>query len=326
VKLGTCNVEETMKKYVMVAAVAMTAIMSSSAMAAKIGVSMAKFDDNFLTVLRNGMIAQAKGMNGVELQVEDAGNDVAKQLDQIKNFIASGVDAIIVNPVDTSATQAMTDAAAAGKKPLVYVNRQPINVDTLPANQAFVASNEADSGTLETKEVCRIFKAAGKKEANVYVIMGELSNQAAVQRTKDIEEVIATPDCNFIKIIDKQTSNWNRDEAQNLMTNWLSTGKKFDGVIANNDESAIGAIQALKAAKVDLKSVIVGGVDATQDALASMKGGDLSVTVFQDAAGQGAGALDAALKLAKGEKVERKVYVPFKLVTPATMNDFIKKN
>lgn len=315
-----------MKKYVFVAAVAMTAIMSSSAMAAKIGVSMAKFDDNFLTVLRNGMIAQAKGMPGVEIQVEDAGNDVAKQLDQIKNFVASGVDAIIVNPVDTSATQAMTDAAAAGKKPLVYVNRQPINVDTLPANQAFVASNEADSGTLETKEVCRIFKAAGKKEANVYVIMGELSNQAAVQRTKDIEEVIATPDCSFIKIIDKQTSNWNRDEAQNLMTNWLSTGKKFDGVIANNDESAIGAIQALKAAKVDLKTVIVGGVDATQDALASMKGGDLSVTVFQDAAGQGAGALDAALKLAKGEKVDRKVYVPFKLVTPANMADFIKKN
>jgi inositol transport system substrate-binding protein len=315
-----------MKKYVMVAAVAMTAVMSSSAMAAKIGVSMAKFDDNFLTVLRNGMIAQAKGMSGVELQVEDAGNDVAKQLDQIKNFIASGVDAIIVNPVDTSATQAMTDAAAAGKKPLVYVNRQPINVDTLPANQAFVASNEADSGTLETKEVCRIFKAAGKKEANVYVIMGELSNQAAVQRTKDIEEVIATPDCNFIKIIDKQTSNWNRDEAQNLMTNWLSTGKKFDGVIANNDESAIGAIQALKAAKVDLKTVVVGGVDATQDALAAMKSGDLAVTVFQDAAGQGAGALDAALKLAKGEKVDRKVYIPFKLVTPANMGDFIKKN
>ncbi len=318
--------KSTMKKYVFVAAVAMTAIMSSSAMAAKIGVSMAKFDDNFLTVLRNGMIAQAKGMPGVEIQVEDAGNDVAKQLDQIKNFVASGVDAIIVNPVDTSATQAMTDAAAAGKKPLVYVNRQPINVDTLPANQAFVASNEADSGTLETKEVCRIFKAAGKKEANVYVIMGELSNQAAVQRTKDIEDVIATPDCNFIKIIDKQTSNWNRDEAQNLMTNWLSSGKKFDGVIANNDESAIGAIQALKAAKVDLKTVVVGGVDATQDALASMKGGDLSVTVFQDAAGQGAGALDAALKLAKGEKVDRKVYVPFKLVTPANMADFIKKN
>jgi inositol transport system substrate-binding protein len=313
-----------MKKLIL--GVAFAALMSSSAFAAKIGVSMAKFDDNFLTVLRNGMIEQAKGMSGVELQVEDAQNDVAKQLDQIKNFAASGVDAIIVNPVDTSATQAMSDAAAAAKIPLVYVNREPVNVNTLPANQAFVASNEADSGTLETKEVCRLFKAAGKKEANVYVIMGELSNQAAVQRTKDIDDVIATPDCSFIKIIDKQTSNWNRDEAQNLMTNWLSTGKKFDGVIANNDESAIGAIQAMKAANIDMKTVIVGGVDATQDALVAMKAGDLAVTVFQDAAGQGAGALDAALKLAKGEKVEHKVYVPFQLVTPANIDKFMKKN
>ncbi|TIW97463.1 MAG: sugar ABC transporter substrate-binding protein [Mesorhizobium sp.] len=313
-----------MKKLIL--GVAFAALMSSSALAAKVGVSMAKFDDNFLTVLRNGMIEQAKGMSGVELQVEDAQNDVAKQLDQIKNFAASGVDAIIVNPVDTSATQAMSDAAAVAKIPLVYVNREPVNVDTLPENQAFVASNEADSGTLETKEVCRLFTEAGKKEANVYVIMGELSNQAAVQRTKDIEEVIATPECSFIKIIDKQTSNWNRDEAQNLMTNWLSTGKPFDGVIANNDESAIGAIQAMKAANIDMKTVVVGGVDATQDALAAMQAGDLDATVFQDAAGQGAGALDAALKLSKGEKVEHKVYVPFQLVTPANIDKFLKKN
>ena len=314
-----------MKKTVM--SLAFMALMSGSALAAdKIGVSMALFDDNFLTVLRNGMVEQAKGMQGVELQVEDAQNDVAKQLDQIKNFIASGVSAIIVNPVDTSATQAMSDAAAAANVPLVYVNREPVNVDTLPDNQAFVASNERDSGTLETKEICRIFKEAGKTEANVYVIMGELSNQAAVQRTKDIDEVIATPDCSFIKIIDKQTSNWRRDEAQNLMTNWLSTGTTFDGVIANNDESAIGAIQAMKAANIDMKAVVVGGVDATQDALAAMQAGDLDATVFQDAAGQGAGALDAALKLAKGEAVDQKVYIPFKLVTPANIGDFLKKN
>ncbi|HLF21676.1 MAG TPA: sugar ABC transporter substrate-binding protein [Aestuariivirga sp.] len=314
-----------MKKTVMT--LAFMALMSSSALAAdKIGVSMALFDDNFLTVLRNGMVEQAKGMEGVELQVEDAQNDVAKQLDQIKNFIASGANAIIVNPVDTSATQAMSDAAAAANVPLVYVNREPVNVDSLPDNQAFVASNERDSGTLETQEICRIFKEAGKTEAHVYVIMGELSNQAAVQRTKDIDEVIATPECSFIKIIDKQTSNWRRDEAQNLMTNWLSTNAPFDGVVANNDESAIGAIQAMKAANIDMKSVVVGGVDATQDALAAMQAGDLDVTVFQDAAGQGAGALDAALKLAKGEAVDQKVYIPFQLVTPANIGDYLKKN
>lgn len=315
-----------MKKFLF--AVATVAMLATSAQAAdKIGVSMALFDDNFLTVLRNGMIEQAKGMEGVELQVEDAQNDVAKQLDQIKNFAASGVKAIIVNPVDTSATQAMTEAAAAANIPLVYVNRQPINVDTLPDGQAFVASNEVESGTLETLEVCRLLKEAGKSTANIYILMGELSNQAAVQRTQDIKDVMASGKCGVeLKIIDEQTANWSRDQAQNLMTNWISTGAQYDAVIANNDEMAIGAIQAMKAAGVDMKSVIVGGIDATQDALAAMAAGDLDVTVFQNAAGQGAGALEAALKLSKGEKVEKKVYIPFELVTPANLANYQKKN
>jgi inositol transport system substrate-binding protein len=263
----------------------------------------------------------------VNLQVQDAQNDVAKQLDQINNFVASGVKAIIVSPVDTSATQAMSDAAAAAGIPLVYVNREPINVDTLPDNQAFVASNEAESGTLETKEVCRLLKEAGKTEANVYVMVGELSNQAAVMRTKDIHDVIGGADCGVkINIIDEQTANWSRDQAQSLMTNWLSAGTAFDGVIANNDEMAIGAIQAMKASGMDMATVIVGGVDATQDALAAMQAGDLDATVFQDAAGQGKGAVDAALSLAKGEAVDQKVYIPFQLVTPANIGDFLQKN
>ena len=302
-------------------------LLSTTAMAASVGVSMAKFDDNFLTVLRNGLVEYAGTLDDVDVQVEDAQNDVAKQLDQINNFIASGLDAIVVNPVDTSATQAMSDAAAAGGIPMVYVNREPINVDSLPDNQAFVASDERESGTLETKEVCRLFKEAGKAEASVYVIMGELSNQAAQQRTQDILDVIGGSECGVkVNIIDKQTSNWMRDEAQNLMTNWLSTGTAFDGVIANNDESAIGAIQAMKAANIDMKSVVVAGVDATQDALAAMQAGDLDATVFQDAAGQGKGSLDAALKLAKGETVDQKVYIPFQLVTPANIGDFLAKN
>ncbi len=313
-----------MKKTLVVAGFA--ALMGTSVLADGIGVSMAKFDDNFLTVLRNGMQAHADA-NGISVQIEDAGNDVAKQLDQINNFIASGVSAIVVNAVDTSATQAMSDAAAAAGVPLVYVNRQPINMDTLPDNQAFVASNEVDSGTLETMEVCRLLKEAGKAEAQIYVMMGELSNQAAVQRTADIHDVMASGNCGVtLNIIDEQTANWSRDEAANLMTNWMSTGAPFDAVIANNDEMAIGAIQAMKAGGMDMASVIVGGVDATQDALAAMQAGDLDVTVFQDAAGQGAGALNAAVALSKGEAVEQKVYIPFQLVTPANVADYLAKN
>lgn len=313
-----------MKKTLILAGYA--AMMSTTAMADGIGVSMAKFDDNFLTVLRNGLQAQADAQ-GLSVQIEDAQNDVAKQLDQINNFIASGVSAIIVNPVDTSATQAMSDAAAAANVPLVYVNRQPVNVDTLPDNQAFVASNEVDSGTLETIQLCDNWAAEGKTEVNVYVMQGELSNQAAVQRTQDIYDVIEAGKCKVkVNVIDQQTANWNRDEAQNLMTNWLSTGAAFDGVIANNDEMAIGAIQAMKAASIDMATVQVGGVDATQDALAAMQAGDLDVTVFQNAAAQGAGALDAAVKLSKGEAVEQKVWVPFELVTPANVADYLAKN
>jgi ABC-type sugar transport system substrate-binding protein len=300
---------------------------TGSASAVTVGVSMAQFDDNFLTVLRNGIDAYAKTLPDTTVQIEDGGNDVAKQLSQVQNFVASKVDAIIVNAVDTDATEAISKAAADAGIPLVYVNREPVNVDKLPPKQAFVASNEKDSGTLETQQICKLLKDGGKGSgANVFVMEGQLNNQAARQRTQDVHDVIATPDCSFIKIIDEQTANWSRDEAQTLMANWLTSGQAWDAVISNNDEMAIGALQAMKAAGIDTTKVIIGGVDATQDALASMKAGDLKVTVFQDAAGQGKGSLDAALKLAKGEAVDKKVYVPFQLVTPENMANFMKKN
>ncbi|WP_114285148.1 sugar ABC transporter substrate-binding protein [Candidatus Halocynthiibacter alkanivorans] len=308
-------------------AAAMATLMSTGAYSESIGVSMALFDDNFLTVLRNGMVDYADGLDGVDIQVEDAQNDVGKQLNQIQNFIASGVDAIVVNPVDTDATIAMTKAAEAAGVPLVFVNREPVNVDTLPDNQAFVASNELDSGTLETQEVCRLLKDMGKGDgANVVIMVGELQSQAARLRTQDVHDVVATADCSFITVIDEQVANFSRTQGADLMTNWLSSGIEFDAVIANNDEMAIGAIQALKSAGVSMETMIVAGVDATQDALAAMAAGDLDATVFQDAAGQGSGAVNAALALARGESVDQKVYIPFQLVTPANLSGFTSKN
>jgi len=87
-------------KKLLIATAFAAAMLSSSAYATTVGVAMAQFDDNFLTVLRNGMIAYAKTMPNVTLQVEDGANDVNKQLSEIQNFVASKVDAIIVNPVD----------------------------------------------------------------------------------------------------------------------------------------------------------------------------------------------------------------------------------
>ena len=311
-----------MKKLLLTAG--LTVLMGTSAMAQQIGVSVARFDDNGLTVMRNGMTEHEAKLDGVSLQIEDATDDVAKQLDQINNFIASGVDAIIVNAVDTNATEAMSNAAAAASVPLVYVNRQPVNMDTLPDGQAFVASNEIESGTLAAFRMCQDLRAQGKSGgAKAYMLMGQLSNQAAVQRSKDFEDVIGMDMCNFITLIDKQTANWSRDEAQDLMTNWISSGEPFDAVFGNNDEMAIGAIQALKSAGISMDDVVVGGVDATSDALVAMKAGEMDVTVFQDLAGQGAGSIDTAIALINGEKVDKKVFIPFKLVTPENIDDFM---
>ncbi|SDZ48613.1 monosaccharide ABC transporter substrate-binding protein, CUT2 family [Jannaschia faecimaris] len=314
-----------MKKTLLAAG--LVGLMSTTAMAQSIGVSMARFDDNFLTTLRTGMEEHAATLDGIEIQVEDAQDDVAAQLDQINNFIASGVDAIVVNAVDTNAVDAMSKAAEDAGVPLVYVNREPANVDSLPDNQAFVASNEIESGTLAAFEACKMLRAMGYAGgATGYMLMGQLSNQAAVQRSKDVEDVIGMDMCNFISLIDKQTANWSRDEASDLMTNFISAGDEFQVVFANNDEMALGAIQALKAADFDMADVVVVGVDATQDALQALQAGDLDATVFQDAAGQGAGAIDAAIALANGEDVDQKVYIPFQLVTEANVADFTSKN
>ena len=293
---------------------------STPALAAKIGVTMSAFDDNFLTVLRNGMGKYAESQKDISLQFEDAQGDVGKQLNQIQNFIAQKVDAIIVNAVDTDATPKMTKLASSAGIPLVYVNRMPAD-KSLPEKVAYVGSNEVDSGTLQMKEVCKLMGGKG----NILVMMGDLANQAARQRTQDIEDVIKTPECSGIKILDKRTAKWQRTEGNDLMTNWISSGMKFEAVVSNNDEMALGAIQALKASKM-LDKTIVAGIDATQDALASMKPGELKVTVFQNAAGQGQGAVDTAMKIIKGEKVPPMVWIPFELVTPANLSQYMSKN
>lgn len=312
-----------MKKLITASALALCA---SMAQAETIGISMVSFDDNFQTLLRTGMENMA-AERGVEVQLEDAQYDVAKQLDQINNFVASGVDAIIVTVVDSSSATALSAAAEAGGVPLIYVNIEPGNVDSLPDNQAFVGSNEIESGTMGAYEACVQLRAAAKSGgATGYILSGNFIHQAAVQRTKDVQDVLAMDMCNFINIDGAEEGMWSRDTAQDIMTNWLSSGGDVDVVFANNDEMAIGAIQALKSVGSDMDDVIVVGVDATQDALLSMSQGELDITVFQNAKAQGGGALDAALQLAHGEDVDQKVYIPFELVTPSNMADYLTAN
>jgi inositol transport system substrate-binding protein len=306
-----------MKKSILAASLA-TAVLAQipAAQALTIGYATHHFDDKFSTILRNGSQAYAESLGHEMIQV-DAQLDVGKQLDQVNNFIANGVDGIIIQAVDSTAAAPMSRAAAEAGIPTVFVNRKPTPLESMAQGQAYVASNEVESGTYQTYEMCMQLRAEGKSGgARGYLLVGDLASEAAVQRTIDAEQVVQLDMCNFMEIIAKETAMWQRNEAQDLMTNWLSTGEDFDFVIANNDEMALGAIQAMKAAGIDMNDVVVGGVDATDDALAAMRGGDLDVTVFQNAKAQGEGAIDALLKLINGEEVPREYYIPFELITP----------
>ncbi len=301
------------------------ALLGSTAFAGDIGVSISHSDSN-LAVLVKGIKDKAAQSNQ-PLQIEFAEGDVNRQLSQVQNFIAAKVDAIIVNTVETSATPTMTKLAADAGIPLVYVNNTPSDVHELGPKAAFVGSDEKVAGTLEAKEVCRVLKERGKADsADILIIQGVLANETAVLRSQAVHEVAATAECNFMKIIDEQSANWDPVKAQDLVTNWITAGYKPAAIISNNDEMAIGAINSLKASGLDTSQVIVAGVDATKEAMQYMKNGDLQVTVFQDAIGQGAGSVDVAMKLAKGEKVESPLWIPYELVNPANVDNYLSKN
>lgn len=267
-------------------AAALAALMGSAASAETIGVSMQSFDNNFQTLLREGISARASETGGVNVQIEDAQTDISKQLNQVNNFIASGVDAIITT-LDTSAAPGISEAAEKAGIPLVYLNLQPDNVAQLPVKQAYVGSRETDSGKLGAEAACSLLKEKGKAgDAQVYILMGDLAHQASRGRTSSFKETLAAGGRKGATIADEQSAAWTRTNAMDLTTNWITAGRPIDV-----------------------------GIDATQDGLAAMAAGDLDATVFQNAKGQSASALDAAVALARGKAVEREVMVRFELVT-----------
>ena len=282
----------------------------------KIGVTFPILDQ-FLQKVADAITAEAKA-KGVEVNIVAADEKTDTQLGQVENFVSQKVDGIIVIPVDTDAAGPMTEAAKGANIPLVYVNRKPAD---LPSGVPYVGSDSLYAGTVEMQELAKL--AGGK--GNVVILQGDPANEAAVQRTKGCNDVVAQNP--GMKVIKTQAGNWYREKGQSIMENWLQSGDDIKVVCANNDEMALGAINAIKAdnKKLGADGILVGGVDATADALAAMTAGDLAVTVFQDAAGQGKGGVDAVVDLANGQTVKDYVDIPYQLVTPDNMADFASK-
>ena len=279
----------------------------------KIGVTLMDFSTEFGIGLKDYMTAKADAMGDVELTVVDAGGDAAKQLQQVETFISQKVDAIIMQPQEQEACSPAIDKAKAAGIPIINCNSL-----TITEPDAYVGSNDSEAAE---NAMTYIAKQLGGK-GNVLMMHGHPGQTAEVKRTEGAMDILAqNPD---MTLLDEQTADWDRAEAMTLMENWIQAyGDQINAVFCQNDEMALGALNALvQAGKKD--NVLVVGVDAIDDALQSVKDGKMDATVYQDCKGQAEGAIEAAYKLAKGESVEKEILIPFILVTTENVDEYLK--
>lgn len=280
-----------------------------------IGISYQNLQNEFIINIQDAVRAEAKKLN-VKLIESDGQGNAENQISQVQDFLSQNVDAIILNPYDKEGSAPALNLAVQAHKPIVVVNAI---VSNLEKANAYVGSEDAEAGKIEAQRIADILNGKG----NVVIIHGPNGHSAEVQRSEGIHDVLAKyPN---IKVVAEQTANWDRTQALNLMENWLSSGQKIDAVLAQNDEMALGALKAIEAAGKQGQIAVIG-IDAIPDALKAVADGKMVGTVFQDAKGQGALAVDLAVDLAQGKPVNHDNYIPFQLVTTNNVAQFMKSN
>ncbi|MFJ8533299.1 substrate-binding domain-containing protein [Streptomyces sp. NPDC093591] len=282
---------------------------TSEAKSQKIGLSLSTLNNPFFVQIRAGAQAEAEKL-GVDLTVTDAQNDASQQANQLQNFTSEGLGTIIVNPVDSDAVTPAAKAVNKSDIPLVAVDRSVNNATTA----ALVASDNVTGGKLAAKSLAE--KLGGK--GRIVILQGQAGTSASRERGSGFAEGLkAYPG---IEVVAKQPADWDRTKGLDVMTNLLQANPDIDGVFAENDEMALGAIKAL-GAKAG-KSVQVIGFDGTADGLKAVEAGTLYASVAQQPTELGRIAVRNAVKAAAGDKVEKSVMVPVKVVTKENVAGF----
>ncbi|MBD3009518.1 substrate-binding domain-containing protein [Streptomyces sp. 5-10] len=275
---------------------------SSGGASTKVGLSVSTLNNPFFVQLKAGAQEEAKRA-GVSLTVTDAQNDASQQANQIQNFTSQNMKSIIINPVDSDAAGPSVRAADKAGIPVLAADRgvNKAKIATL------VASDNITGGKLAAKTLA---ERLGKK-GTILVLQGTPGTSASRERGKGFAEGLkAYPD---IKVVGKQTADFDRAKGLDVTTNLLQGHPGIDGIFAENDEMALGAVKALgsKAGK----SVAVVGFDGTPDGLKAVENGTLAATVAQQPKELGRMVVENAVKAAKGQKIDGTVKVPVKVVT-----------
>lgn len=297
----------------------------------KIGVTIYKFDDNFMSFVRRTIETRAEGK--AELILNDSQNSQAKQNEQVDMMLSKGVGALAINLVDPQAAPSIIKKAKEEGLPVVFFNKEP----TLKALESYedtvyVGTKSSESGIMQGKIVADAWNANPEWDKNgdgvmQYVLLkGEPGHPDAEARTKYVIESAKEKGVE-VKELELQTGMWDSVKAKELLDSWLSKhGESIEFVIANNDAMALGAISALEQNGYfnGDKFMPVVGVDAIPDALTKLEEGTLVGTVLNDAKGQGAATVDAAINAAQGkdftagteyEVKEKSIRVPYVPIT-----------
>ncbi|MGN7456432.1 galactose ABC transporter substrate-binding protein [Paenibacillus pasadenensis] len=274
----------------------------------KIGVAIYKFDDTFMTGVRNAMTAAAEGK--AQLDIVDSQNAQPTQNEKVDLFISKKYKALAINAVDRTAAGVIIDKAQAADIPVVFLNREPVAEDMNKWDKVYyVGAKAEESGTLSGQIIADYWKAHPEADKNKdgvlqYVMLqGEPGHQDAELRTKYSIQAIEDAGIKVEKL-EQDTAMWDRVKGQDKMQAWLAArGESIEAVLANNDDMALGAIEALKAAGYFSgdKFMPVVGVDATAPAIQALQDGTLLGTVLNDAKNQGGATVALATALAKGE-------------------------
>ena len=270
----------------------------------KIGLSMNTLNNPYFVDAKNG-VEKGASENNVKLSIVDAQNDPSKQVTDVENLIAQKPDLIIIDPSDSDSIVSAIEACNKANIPVVTMDRKS-NGGQVVAHLGFDA---VASGNIAGEYIAKMMNG---KSANIVEIQGIMGTNVAQDRSKGFNQAISK--YSNLKKVATQSADFDRAKAMSVMENILQANKNIDAVYASNDEIALGALEAIKAAKRE-KEIVLIGCDAIDDSLSAIKNGSLNATIAEPPFFLGKNALLTALKYLKGEIVEKEVILESTLLT-----------
>jgi ribose transport system substrate-binding protein len=268
-----------------------------------IGLSLSTLNNPFFVTLKDGAVKEAEAA-GIKLIVSDSQDNPATEAKNIEDLIVKKVDALLINPTDSSAIAPSVFKANKAGIPVFTVDRSAKQGEVV----AHIASDNIAGGMLAAEFLAKQINYKGQ----VVELEGIAGSSAAIDRGKGFNQVISQHA--DIKVVAKQTANFNRAEGLRVFENILQAQPEIAGVFAHNDEMILGAVQAAQAAGRD-KDIVFVGFDAVDDAVNAVKAGQLAATVAQQPAVIGQLGVKTAVEFLNGKSVKKDIPVPLSLVS-----------